>query len=934
MGSATKKKHEAYIVETSDESVATDVLDSPQTVLVLPNIDSGPPEFDFPGVFEEEIPGSTQVDDTPVPPEDLVSSLALHHIPEGGVSIPIGEVPAAGLSATNKAHVALLAFGKAHNALTYDLSVEGYATFVTDFEEVKQLLIAAQESGGPAQVLQLYWGELKILSKGFMANLPTPVLEELALGKGFPHPGLIGLHTLEGKPHPLAYWLDPYYGPDSSNKQEFVDKANARWELLQSGGMVGNMTLTDYLLLHPAEVAKGSELPPVVPPKILTPEEFAALKEEIAAKIELCKELYTKQHTHDEDLVAWANAKLDYHELLGEYKTATCTDPKFVKTAPMMLVSNAATYATNILFSDIPRLAQRLQNTYGVSELDATLVYQPSSNHPERFLFGTEAEKTELAKKLADRKIALTALKAEFPFMFNVLEPMLQKGYYHPTIAPLAISTLESPPTQLYHWISPIQKAKDIYGNCEAKLFLDHYASMRKLTSTLVGSTYEYGANTLLGAQVIKSELLPGIASETADKLAYFHSSQIHNKIPQAFRLWAKAQKIQALRALAMSYDMEPATAKGLTRAQVQNFLLGQFDHTAQYKYEESLKGPKTPKAKSWSPIQAPIAGPHTIAAGIMMPLKATFAEKRQDMADGLMKLAAALAATNDRPTKEEVKTLAFTHTSAPISGGAHKKEFFADPSGRTWMFKYDNAGGSKALAEEAAAEIFYRVGLPSVPVYTKTVDGQPGSIQPLVAHAGTISDHVHDWTQSDIDAMVRYHVASWVVGDHDGKVDNMLRTPGGGIVAIDQGQAWKFVGRDKLDIAYHPNAKFEPQPPVYHRAYQAALSGQLAQGVAIRPEAAVPIIDRFEKIDDDEFRKIILPVAKSGVKVGLPWVGPMTKVAAKTSKIPDQPTADEVAQAFVETIVARKQNLRTDFVKFFSKLGFATAQNVALAVT
>ena len=45
---------------------------------------------------------------------------------------------------------------------------------------------------------------------------------------------------------------------------------------------------------------------------------------------------------------------------------------------------------------------------------------------------------------------------------------------------------------------------------------------------------------------------------------------------------------------------------------------------------------------------------------------------------------------------------------------------------------------------------------------------------------------------------MVRYHVASWVIGDHDGKLDNMLRTPGGGIVAIDQGQAWKFIGREQ----------------------------------------------------------------------------------------------------------------------------------------
>ena len=59
------------------------------------------------------------------------------------------------------------------------------------------------------------------------------------------------------------------------------------------------------------------------------------------------------------------------------------------------------------------------------------------------------------------------------------------------------------------------------------------------------------------------------------------------------------------------------------------------------------------------------------------------------------------------------------------------------------------------------------------------------------------------------------------------------------------------------------------------------------------------------------------LPVAKSGVKVGLPWVGPITQVSAKTSHIPGQPTPDEVAQAFAETIVARKQNLRQTLSSF-----------------
>ena len=295
MGSATKKKHEAYVVETSDESVTTGVLDTSQAVLVLPDTSLGHPESDslvFEGdlpVLEGDLP-SGDLDTGSFQPLILSHShnwkatigLAQENIVEG-ILLPVGEVPAAGLSATEKAQIALLKFG----ALSYDPSAEGYAKFVAGFEEAKQLLIAPQEAGGPAQVLQLSWDELKAFSKGFMSTLPVSVLEELAIEKGFPHPGLIGLHTPEGKLHPLAYWLDPYYGPDSSNKQEFVDKANSRWETLQSGHTLNGMNLAAYLALHPAEAVKGLQVPSTIPPKILTPEELKALQEEVLAKAQI-----------------------------------------------------------------------------------------------------------------------------------------------------------------------------------------------------------------------------------------------------------------------------------------------------------------------------------------------------------------------------------------------------------------------------------------------------------------------------------------------------------------------------------------------------------------------------------------------------------------------------------------------------------------------
>jgi hypothetical protein len=298
-------------------------------------------------------------------------------------------------------------------------------------------------------------------------------------------------------------------------------------------------------------------------------------------------------------------------------------------------------------------------------------------------------------------------------------------------------------------------------------------------------------------------------------------------------------------------------------------------------------------------------------------------------MAQGLQHLASALAVIPERPSQAEVTSLALEPTSAPVSGGAHSKSFFKDEKDRVWMYKPDHSGkGARATAEAVASEVFHRVGLPSVPVYTRTVGGHKGSIQPIVPHTGTLSSSPSSWSQTDVDAMVRYHVASWICGDHDGKQDNVLRTPGGGMVAVDLGQAWKFVGRDKLSVDYHPNSSFGAQPPVYHQAYKAAANKNLAKGVTIRPEAAAPVIASFEAIPDDEFRKIVRPVADAGVKADLPWCAPMSDAAKKRYKT-TAPTSEQVADAFVETLVDRKKELRSSFTSFFSQLGLAGASDL-----
>jgi hypothetical protein len=196
------------------------------------------------------------------------------------------------------------------------------------------------------------------------------------------------------------------------------------------------------------------------------------------------------------------------------------------------------------------------------------------------------------------------------------------------------------------------------------------------------------------------------------------------------------------------------------------------------------------------------------------------------------------------------------------------------------------------------------------------------GSIQPLVQGASSLSSDPKSWAQADVDNLVRYHVAAWAVGDHDGNASNVIRTPSGGLCPVDQGQAFKFYGQDRLASDYHPNTSYG-SVPVFHQAYAAAKSGQLGKGVSIRPEAALPTVKAFERMPDAQYRAILAPVATEGVKHGVHWVGPMRQAAQK--RLGKKSVSDaEVSEEFLRTAVERKNGLRASFSEFFTGLGFS----------
>lgn len=419
----------------------------------------------------------------------------------------------------------------------------------------------------------------------------------------------------------------------------------------------------------------------------------------------------------------------------------------------------------------------------------------------------------------------------------------------------------------------------------------------------------------------------------------------VQDQAAKIFRQGAKALPITDLRASAEEMGM-PET-KGASRAQLQNWMIGQW-HTqidpADIAAEIAAKKNKpvmpavSKAAAAGAPASIAPASPAASAAGgsgtvVSLPKTAGsgawLAKQKQTIA-ALKHHAASLSDMPERPAAADVSGWAFAEGPSMSLGGAHAKSVKTAPDGSLWMFKPSE--GHRAVSEAGANGILHRVGIPTVPVYKHKVDGKTGTVQPLMKGASNFNADPSKWSQGDVDAIVRYHAAAWVVGDHDAKHDNLLRTPSGGLVPIDHGQAFKFWGRDKLSTEYHPNSSYGAQPPVWNVLYEAAKTGKLAKGVEVRPAAAAPVIKAFESIPDSDYSGMLAPIAKAGASSSNShWKETMQKRAAKKFGV-SSPDAKQIAETFIDYGVERKNGVRQAFMKFFTDSGFAGADIITKA--
>ncbi|ADJ49004.1 hypothetical protein [Amycolatopsis mediterranei] len=377
---------------------------------------------------------------------------------------------------------------------------------------------------------------------------------------------------------------------------------------------------------------------------------------------------------------------------------------------------------------------------------------------------------------------------------------------------------------------------------------------------------------------------------------------------------WADELKVGALRKFISDTGIATAAqASTATKSQLGKLLHGHLNSSSAV--VTAVKNELPPPKAAAKPAQAP--SPKPAEATQSTKPSSRFGIQHAQLVAALQQAQAAHAAVPKPMDAAAVAAWDFGPGTPANLGGTHPKTLHTGPDGTTWIAKREGKPHAGAIThtEAAASRLVARAGLPVVPVYATKVDGHPVSVQPLLAGAKPISGSASSWSQADVDEIVRLHVTSWALSNHDPHRDNVLRTSTGGLVPIDQGQSFKNFGTDKLKLGYRPSTT-----TVYHQVYDAHLAGQLGTGVQVNPAAAHSVIRRLEAVPDAEWRATLHTVAHAGASQNLTWVAPMRARAAKTHGIAESAvTTNQIAETFLDYAVERKQNLRRDFVEFFT---------------
>lgn len=253
-----------------------------------------------------------------------------------------------------------------------------------------------------------------------------------------------------------------------------------------------------------------------------------------------------------------------------------------------------------------------------------------------------------------------------------------------------------------------------------------------------------------------------------------------------------------------------------------------------------------------------------------------------------------------DSQWQEKVKKGSFKLEGKAVVGGAHEKEFWTDENGHKWLFKPSAKKDDDFIAhgEEAAYKIGRIVNPDAIEVRSILLNGRTGSIQKwrtdLKDSFDFRSTQPQDLTTLELEQIQKEHVIDWLIANHDGHSKQFIRAKDGKVYGIDKGQAFKHLGKDKLDIDYHPNSIHGEEEPYYNKVFRAAKEGKIKPN----PQVAFQTIQAVEKISDEQYLEMLKPYAEG-------------RFAKDTAGL----------KGFYEQALARKHGLRKDFEKYYGEI-------------
>lgn len=761
---------------------------------------------------------------------------------------------------------------------------------------------AATQAMADAQWLDAQYGTdyvpmVKALTVQVLGDLSPEQLREIAAAEGFEHPALVGMKN--SAVHPLVHWLDPAYPAGIASKNKIQAVAQTRYDELAAGGTVGGMTLADLQAIEGA----AKPAPPAASGAAqvgAAADVFTALGaiHEAAAAYEKVKG-YHGHHGHAspeagkaQALLALIDAENALVEAGGADLAASIPGIDGVIAGAKKSVDNAIQGTYTYQFNHQPHLLPKAGEFLGAlaEHPDSTpatallswdsqvALLRKSTPADTREQLQTTAEnRAEIAAKLAASRAALTGIYDPQGHSFDLSQD--------PAKLPAALDELGAAATA-------------------------HYDNAAKAAYSITAAV--------------------GVHPDAVEKLAPGALTPAGNAstLTKDFRTYAKGLSVATLRETATAAGLEHAETA--TRAQLQNYLAAGWDKSLSRKEISAEVGAKylakNPGAAPAASPSSPPAAPKPVK-GAAAPVKAGaapaagFGAQRKNLVAALAHAGAAHAALPERLPAAEVKALTFGPGKSANIGGHHVMTLHQGSDGGTWLVKPDDTPGKWRVSADAGGSAGYAAGgLAAIPVYARTVEGHLSSVQPLIKGTSPFPEQPSAWSQADVDHLVRCQVGAWMIGDHDSKPGNLLRTAGGGLIPCDYGASFKHYGQDRLAVDYQP---MEVQT-AFQSMIKAHKGGKLAAGVSVNPLVAHSVIKKYEQMPDAQWRSILHETAQRGAAGDAPWTSTMRKRAAKSLGVhPSTVTAAQTAEAFLDYAVERKAGLRAAFAEFFTSAGF-----------